>query len=232
MVYRPVHLFEAMKPTIILSMLTGTLAFHVSHRDGKFTLVTSKMAKIVTMCYILFYTTMIVDAFTTPSNMDILYYNQSTGSHLGFILQLIGGPILIYMIYGNNLIFHQSLKDILIQLSVIDQSLMQFQRNLKYRYMFYYQCAYISFGIVMLCVAFILQYANAEASGMLMLTVSLRIVLMFPVLILIVMETQYTSLAILIRHRFKFINNQLAVLNENNKVISSKFINVVPISRK
>lgn len=231
MVYRPVHLFEAMRPTIILSIVMGTLPFHLSHTDGKYTLVISKMAKTVTMCYTVFYTIMIVDAFTTPSNMGILNYYQSTGSNLGLIFELIGGLILVYMIYGNNLIFYQSVKDILIQLSVIDQTLMQFQRNLKYRYMFCYQCAYISFGIVMLCV-YILQIANANASELLMLTFSLRIVLLFPVLIIFVMETQYTSLAILIKHRFRFINNQLAVLNDNNKVILSKFINVVPVSRK
>lgn len=211
------HLFEALSPMLFVSFLTGTSPIYPTQENGKYSLKVSQVFKMISIFYISIYTCNLVYGTSNLNTSTNIKYFGNTMSSIGLVLDSIGQILLIYIIYIFSFIMPTNMKNVIDKIAVIDSVLHELGYKNNYNKTFWQQVILLFTGIFSIIIAILTQFYIISTQSMFRLNDALWFVYYFPIVVIFIMECQFSFTVFLIYQRLQIINN---LLNETSSKVN------------
>lgn len=179
---------------------------------------TSKPLHIITVTFMVLYALVLIFSMTEKrGSTEVVsgkYYQSSKVSSIGLTFEFLGGIVFLYTIYTCSFFKINDVHRTLENLDKTDSQLKSLGQKFNYKREVYYQLAILAIGLLLILVISSLQRHNIYREHLVPLSPIIWTVLIFPLVVLNVMDCQFSFTVLAICDRFKKINYQLASLTK------------------
>ncbi|XP_031338981.1 putative gustatory receptor 28b [Photinus pyralis] len=194
------QLYSALNPTFFLSLLSGTNPIYAQNINGKYVLKSSLMFKFITMAYVFIYSCSLIYEYNRGDSLRDNVYMGNAISSIGRALDILGQIILIYAIYILSFVLPPRIQNIIERICTVDSIFEELGHKINYRKIFWQQVSLFVIGLV--AITFNISISMRGSQAMLF-------IYYFPIIIIFIMECQFSFLVFLIYQRFKILNEIL-----------------------
>lgn len=195
------QLYSALNPTFFVSLLFGTNPVCAQNINGKYILKSSLVFKFITVAYLFMYTCSLIYEFNNAeAQIEDNVYMGNAISSIGWALDVLGEIILIYAIYLLSFVLPTRIQNIIERINVIDSIFDELGHKTNYRKIFWQQVLLFLIGILAIVLNISISTRGSEA---------MLLIYYFPIIVIFIMECQFSFLVFLIYQRFKMLNEIL-----------------------
>lgn len=196
-------LYKAISPLLILSILFGTLPIVTKKIHGIQKLSISRWAIIITISYIIAYTTCTVNFLVEKDVRTNKPGYKRVISNIQILSQTLGQFVAAYIILFFNPIQSPSLKKCLTKLQKVDFNFENLGQKVNYRGLYIYQVVFITTGLTV--IGMLLKKSEIN-------TVQ-NLILKLPWIWIFLSESQFAVFVWLVYRRFCYVNNYIRKMN-------------------
>lgn len=204
----PTSFYECAAFTIFISTVLGLTPLRPFKQHGKLKFKAVKRFHIITFIYMAVFTVLLIQSFKreTTGVVKGKYYKSNRVSSFGLLFEYAGGVIILYTIYTCSVLKTGRMHRTLQNLEEIDKQLKKMGQIFHYWRDVMYQIFMFMLGVTIIFVIRDLQSNNMTREKLLPFSAALWIVLIFPVVVLNLMDCQFAYTVLAIHNRFKIIN--------------------------
>lgn len=201
---------------IIFSTILGIFPMYAIKQKEKLQFKTSRALHLITVAFMVLYTLVILYSMKERRGSSEVvsgkYYQSSKVSSIGLTFEFLGGILILYTIYACSLFKINDVHKTLQNLDKIDTQLQGLGQKFQYKRDLFYQILILSTGLLLILVISSLQRHNIYREHLVPLSPIIWTVLIFPLVVLNVMDCQFSFTVLAINDRFKKINDQFTDL--------------------
>lgn len=197
------NFYKAVLPTLLISILFGTLGI-VTHKTPNSTrLSTHWLPKIITLACLVIYTYAVVATLLDTNSQYISgsYYGTAS-SNIGAIASFLGQIAATYVILGFNFMYNSTIKTSLENIQRIDNKFEYAGHKLSYRNFYILQLTTITTGAIILMLLFFNLHLGSGK-----FTTAKEIIMQFPHIVMFLVEIQFSVFVWLVYCRILFVND-------------------------
>lgn len=204
----PSSFYECAAFTIFISTVLGVTPLRPFKHYGKLKFKPVKRFHIITFIYIAVFTVLLIQSFKRESTGVVKgkYYKSNRVSSFGLLFEYAGGVIILYTIYTCSILKTGRIYRTLQNLEEIDKQLKKMGQKFHYWRDVVYQIFMFMLGVTIIFVIRDLQSNNMTREKLLPLSTAMWTVLVFPLVVLNLMNCQFAYTVLAIHNRFKMIN--------------------------
>lgn len=202
---------------IIVSMILGIFPMYLTKHKKNLDVKPHNSMHFITIIFMVLYTLVLLYSMKeTRGSSEVVsgkYYKSSKVSSIGLTFEFLGGITILYTIYVCSLCKTKEVYATLQNLNKIDIELKRLGQKFQYKRDLLYQITILSIGLLLILIISSLQRQNIYHEQLVPLSPIIWTVLIFPLVVLNVMDCQFGFTVFAICDRLKKINYQLSSLN-------------------
>lgn len=211
-------------PSAFIALLMGFSPMFIKSVNNRYSLQTSKYLYIINITYQVVFTLLILRTIndSQKSVMSNNYYQKNRVSNIGIAFVFVGGVSSFYTIYIFGFAKTESIKCTINRFADVDKTLQKLGLTMGYLKSFMYQCITQVFIIIFVSTISALQRENIHREHLREISLITWILLIYPVVLIAVLQNHFSCTVLLIYYRFKLINKLLRNMNTKSTIVLNK----------